>query len=102
METINVKRRDFLKTCALTGLAATVNAATPRGRDDRKVRLGFIGVGGRGSGLLGDCLKMTDVEITAICDVIPANLSKAQAAAEKAGQKKPAGYSKDEHDYKNL
>jgi hypothetical protein len=103
METLIRNRRDFLKTCALTGVAATLHAAnTPRGKDDRKVRLGFIGVGGRGSGLLADCVKMPDVEITAVCDVIEANLNRAQAVVEKAGGKKPAGYSKNEEDFLNL
>jgi len=102
METSNVNRREFIKACALSGVAATVSASTLRGKDDRKVRLGFIGVGGRGSGLLANCLTIPGVEITAISDVIAANLSKAQAVVEKAGGKKPAGYSKNEEDYRNL
>jgi hypothetical protein len=97
-----INRRDFITASALAGLAATMGKSARAGVDGRKVRLGFIGVGGRGSGLLANCLKMQDVEITAICDVLDANLARAQALVEKSGAKKPAGYSKGEEDFRNL
>jgi len=45
-----------------------------------KVRIGFIGIGGRGYGMLKHCFAdMNDVEITAICDIRPARMELADA-----------------------
>lgn len=68
----------------------------------RKVRLGFIGVGGRGSGLLRNCLHLPDVDVPAVCDLLPRNIQKAQDAVEKSGRPRPEGYSKNETHYRNL
>ena len=38
----------------------------------------------------------------AVCDVVPAKVAKAQAAVEKAGQPKPEGYTKGDHDFESL
>lgn len=37
----------------------------------QKVKVGFIGVGGRGNALLGDVLKSQQAELVAICDIRP-------------------------------
>jgi hypothetical protein len=42
------------------------------------------------------------VQIRAICDIRPDNLAKAQAAVEKSGRERPAGYSKNEESYLDL
>src|SRR5947207_1323540 len=55
-----------------------------------KVRVGLIGVGGRGSGLLGDLLAIEGVQVTALCDVVPAKVARGQAQAVRRGQKEPA------------
>ncbi len=65
-------RRDFLTrsataATALTfGLAATSSAAPGA---NARLRLGFIGVGNRGSQLLRSFTKHDDMEVAAICDV---------------------------------
>ena len=67
-------RRDFLGTTAAMGAAAPYLAAAqpaaakPAGPNDR-IRLGFIGVGDRGSQLVGEFLRQPSAEIVAICDV---------------------------------
>jgi hypothetical protein len=66
------------------------------------VRFGLIGHGGRGSSLLADLLHVPGVAVKAVCDVVPEKVARAQAAVEKAGQKRPEGYSKGEHDFENL
>jgi hypothetical protein len=66
------------------------------------VRFGLVGCGGRGSGLLRDVLGVPGVEVKAVCDVVPEKVQRAQAAAVKAGQKEPAGYSKGDHDFENM
>ena len=89
-------RRDFLaaSTSALTLGAMT---ATARGQDEPKaaravgandkIVLGFVGVGGMGSGLLNIFRKMPDVEVAAVCDVYEPH---ALRARETAGGKPEA------------
>ena len=67
-----------------------------------RVRLGIIGVGGRGTSLLRDLLTVENVEIKAICDLVPEKVEHAQKMVTDAGQPKPAGFSKGDSDFKNL
>ena len=68
-------RRSFLKTTfAATGLAAGLNAVNispvkAAFQAKKKIRVGFIGVGNRGSQLLGFFRQNEDVEVAALCDV---------------------------------
>lgn len=66
------------------------------------VRLGIIGVGGRGTSLLKDLLAVDKVEVKAICDVVPEKVTQAQKAVTSTGQPAPAGFSKGDWDFKNL
>ena len=89
MEEVN--RREFLEVSAGAALAVSLAAgcATTQTRPmslskhkgkatpSEKVVLGFIGVGGRGLGLMDDFMKHPDMEIAAICDLYPPNLEKA-------------------------
>ncbi len=67
-------RRSFLKnsTTSAAAVALGVNLAagtrTVRGANE-KIRVGFIGVGNRGTQLLTRFMKQDDVEVAAICDV---------------------------------
>jgi hypothetical protein len=67
-----------------------------------RVRLGIIGVGGRGSSLVRDLLAVENVEVKAICDLVPEKVARAQKAVTDAGQPQPAGFSKGEWDFKSL
>jgi predicted dehydrogenase len=67
-----------------------------------RVRLGIIGVGGRGSSLLRDLLAVDGVEVKAICDLVPEKVEHAQKAVTDAGQPKPTGFGKGDWDFKNL
>lgn len=67
-----------------------------------KVRIGFIGVGGRGSGLLRDLLAIDNVEIVAICDLVRDHALRAQDRSVKAGQKSPTLYTAGERDFEKL
>ena len=67
-----------------------------------KVRLGLVGCGGRGSGVLKEFLAVEGVEVTAVCDVVKDAALKAQAAVERAGHKPPAVYANGDHDFENL
>jgi len=125
-ETNDISRRSFLKQ-SVSGCAGALVASellssevAPKARGDEekkhsgatmmdvpfeareRVRLGIIGVGGRGSSLLRDLLAVENVEVKAICDLVPEKVARAQKAVTDAGQPEPAGFSKGEWDFKNL
>lgn len=76
-----------------TGAASM--ADVPFARHD-KVRMAFIGVGGRGMSLLRDCLAVPNVEVVAVCDIVSERVKAAQKRVVDAGQAEPKGF--DEHD----
>jgi predicted dehydrogenase len=73
-----VSRRTFAKATVVT--AASLASATrtrAQGANDR-VRLGFIGVGNRGSQLISAFLNHKDADIVALCDVYQPYLDRAK------------------------
>lgn len=54
------------------------------------VRVGFVGVGGRGQGQLHEMLAVEGARVTAVCDLVPAQVERARERVEKAGQPTPA------------
>ncbi|TCK75853.1 Gfo/Idh/MocA family protein [Acidipila rosea] len=64
-------------------------------------RIGFIGVGGRGTSLLGWFLAQ-NAQVVAICDVVQAKAEHAGQMTVKAGQKAPQLYTQGPHDYEAL
>jgi hypothetical protein len=117
-ESLRPDRRSFLKAgaaiaglgAALSGLRSVRAAEQPAGeaRTEFKVdpiktvRVGFVGVGGMGSGHLANYLRIDGVEVKAICDIVPAHVERAQNAVVKAGQPKPTGYSNGPTDFKRM
>ena len=98
-----ISRRKFIKASVVAGLSASVASATPLfGADDRKVRVGFVGVGGQGTNLLRTTLAMDDIEVPALCDINPDHLGRAQRMVERAGRPKPEGYSSGPEDFKRM
>ena len=116
-------RRKFLTLAGATSAGITLLAAagtasaksaTPRARPGQqrlfglkfppleKVRVGFIGVGSRGSSLLGNLLDIDGVEIKAVCDVVPDRVKSAQQRLLAKGQSEPAGYAKGETAFEEL
>jgi hypothetical protein len=116
-------RREFLTVAGATSLgigfvsgAATAKAGSslPRARRGQervfglkfpsmdKVRIGFIGVGNRGSSLLGNLLDIEGVEIKAVCDVVADRVKSAQRQVAAKGRPEPAGYSQGETAFEEL
>src|SRR5262245_24646779 len=88
-------RRSFLGAAAMA-LGRPVSAQM------RTVRVGFIGVGSRGTGLVRGALAHEAVEVRAICDINEEHLERARDLVEQAGRKRPEGYSRGVDDYKRL
>jgi predicted dehydrogenase len=92
-----IGRRDVLKAGAAAALAGSqaIGAGAP-------LRIGFVGVGARGTALMELLLKIGGVQVPAIADIDENNLRRAQTLVEKQGQPKPEGYSRGTTDFKRL
>ncbi len=99
-----MERRDFIKKTSAGLALATGSAISPISilKNEKKIRLGLIGVGARGMGHMGLLLKRKDVVITAICDVDQNRITEGIAKITEAGYKKPQTFGKDDYDYRNL
>jgi len=91
---MNTNRREFLKTTAWMGAAAMAAGCLSEGRKlcdssgapmhgftvppMKRVRVGFIGVGARGIGAVQRIAQIPGCEVTAISDINPAMLDRAQ------------------------
>ena len=126
MEESKMTRRGLLKTAGIAGAAAGLSGlpSLVLGNDGRwetlapvaagksmvgvpfekheKVRLGVIGVGGRGTGVLSNFLGVPGVEVKAVCDVVASKTAHAANMVEKAGQPRPTEYHNGDHDFENL
>ncbi len=80
------------------GTARAEEAAPER----RTVRLGFIGVGGRGRGLLATALSVGGVTIPAVCDIHGEAARAASEIVAGAGLPVPEVYTRNEHDYRRM
>ena len=91
VDPLKTTRRAFLKnsTAATAGAALGLNLiGTPALRSalgaNEKIRVGFIGVGNRGTQLLRGFMAQPDVEVAALCDVYEPYLSRSYADVGKA------------------
>lgn len=85
---MNKERRNFIKSSATMMAGASI--LTPNilfGKDDRKVRMAFVGLGGRGRGHMKRCIQRDDVEVMAICDIDPVAIEKSNKMLKDAGYK---------------
>ena len=116
-------RRTFLKSAlsasaAASGLAACQTVG-PYGRTPRsgasatymgdfaapaidRIRMGFIGVGGRGTGHVAQMLLMEGVDVVAICDDYAPAAEAAAKRCEDAERRRPAVYSDHELSFEDM
>ena len=84
-----MNRRHFLmSTAALTASTAVRGIASP----NETIRVGVVGCGGRGGGLVGAWPAIPNVEIVALCDVDESHIAAKLKTLEGKGLKKPATY----------
>ncbi|HOD82443.1 MAG: Alpha-N-acetylgalactosaminidase [Planctomycetes bacterium ADurb.Bin126] len=88
-------------TSALRGQAPAAKTASTPG-EPRPVRIGVIGTGGRGTGLLGGLLTMKGLDVPAVCDVRPAAAENARNMVLRAGRSACETYTAGEEDFKRL
>lgn len=112
-ETERWSRRRLLQVGAATavgvGISAQVRAeATPGAGSmvdapfvNREPRIAMIGVGGRGTSLLGNLLAANG-QIVAVCDVVPEKAQHAAGLITNAGQKAPELFTDGDHAYERM
>ncbi len=66
-----------------------------------KVRIGFIGIGSRGTGVVNRFARVEGVEIKALCDVVPERVEKAINNVKQYSHK-PEAYTGDDNAWKKL
>ncbi len=76
-----MKRRTFIKTSlatvATTAFASSSFANAPIPQTDRPVRVGFIGTGNRGTGVISEMSRNTNMQIIAVADLLQDKIDKA-------------------------
>jgi len=97
-----LSRREFLRLGVAAGVASRFGRASAAESFSGPTRLGFIGVGGRGTYLLRLFLQMKEVVVPAICDINENHLNRAQKIVQDARGNRPAGYSAGPTDYRRL
>ncbi|NMA26113.1 MAG: Gfo/Idh/MocA family oxidoreductase [Clostridiales bacterium] len=107
----NYNRREFLKkstTASFGSILSGIDIPEPslsqsasQAPGNKTIRLGFIGVGGRGQYHLSSALGIAGVEVPAICEVKPQRLYTAKRWIEESGRPTPTLYPGPE-DYKKL
>lgn len=83
------------------------NVVLPESRSNiqdgkKPLRLGFIGIGGRGSYHLNCALGIEGIEVPAICELKPVRLHQAKRWIEEAGLPTPRMYDRGPEDYRRL
>jgi len=97
-----MNRRDFIGTAAAAGAALAASGVERSGAQNRKLRIGVVGTGNRGRGLLGTMLAMEGLEFPALCDINEENLALAGDMVVKAGFPRPEAYSQGDHAFEKL
>jgi hypothetical protein len=103
-------RRNFVKLSTgvtiddadLSGNSFPKGTSLKKPASDKPIRLGFIGIGGRGSYHLNVALGIEGVEVPAICELKPVRLHQAKRWVEAAGLPTPRLYDRGPEDYKRL
>jgi myo-inositol 2-dehydrogenase / D-chiro-inositol 1-dehydrogenase len=90
MNSEGLNRRDFLTLsgAAVAGLA-NPSEAQPAAQERKTVRVGFVGVGGRGTALLRSTVKVPGVEVAVICDLDSQARLKASEFVQSTQNRKP-------------
>jgi hypothetical protein len=107
-------RRDFLKlssTAVAAGALAAKKAVAVEAQSSaaplvaspiETVRIGYVGIGGQGSGHVRNLLKVPGCRITAVCDIRPERTDWATKAVTAAGHPAPTAYNRGPRDFERL
>lgn len=98
-----LSRRELLQSSLAAGAAIALGTGAALAQSNpRPVRIGVVGVGDRGDSLIATLLSIPNIEIRAVCDVVPEHAGRGQDRVEKSGAKRPDSYTNGERDWENL
>ncbi len=111
-------RRDILKIGTAAGITTALGGFSLSGcsagaaklgfgpaRSDFKtapidtVNIGFVGIGGMGSGHVSNLLQIEGVRLKAVCDIRPERTTWAQQRVKELGQPEPTAYTRGDYDF---
>ena len=96
-------RSDVSRIAAAAGAGITSSAvAQGQAGAAAGVRLGFVGIGGRGSYHLDAALGIEGVEVPALCEIQQDRLERAAGWVEQSGRPAPRLYGRGERDFERL
>jgi predicted dehydrogenase len=95
-------RRRFLKGTAAASAALAFGLELQAGEGLAVARLGFVGVGARGTGLLKTVLDVPGAEVRAVCDIDEAAARNAQALVGARTGATPDAYTDGDRDWASL
>jgi hypothetical protein len=108
----DLNRRDLLKLGGAALAAGVLGTRTVEAAAQRTspltaaaidtVRIGFVGIGGQGSGHVENFLKIPGCRITAVCDIRSERTDWAVKAITEAGKPAPAVYNRGPRDFERL
>lgn len=99
MDTKNITRRNFVKNSALATLGAGLlpsDYLAAHTSEQKKLKIGVIGTGNRGTSHVRNLLQLPNCEVTAVCDLFQDRADNAATLCVQAGKKRPKVYCKTE------
>ena len=100
-----VSRRNFVKWGIAGAIGLSVNGISSSALPNdpkRTVRIGLIGIGGRGYTLLSTLMGMENLAFPAVCDIKPDRVAAARKMLAEHGHPQPEGYGRDEWAFTEL
>jgi predicted dehydrogenase len=100
-----ISRKEFMQYSAAAGLGMAAMGAgkpEPAAAQNKPLRIGFVGVGDRGSYHLDASLGFENVEVPALCDIKDSYLFRAKRWVEETGRPAPRLYNRGKTDFKRL
>jgi Glycosyl hydrolase 109, C-terminal domain/Oxidoreductase family, NAD-binding Rossmann fold len=112
----DLKRREFLKLGGAAVAAGAIGTSAPARAAAKvtqsagpfaappieTVRIGYVGIGGQGSGHVQNLLKIPGCRITAVCDIRPERTAWASKVIQEAGHPAPTAYTRGPRDFERL
>ena len=98
-----MNRRQFTQAAAAVAAAGPLaRAAAGPAENGKPVRIAFVGVGGRGAGMMRYTLGIKGVQVPAVCDVHAGRANNAASIVAGTGRKRPEAYTKSETDFQRM
>ena len=113
MKNKNYDRRNFLKISSvatggavLTGMGISkevvAKSMNPTTGNQKTLRLGFLGLGGRGQYHLSSALGIEGIEVPALCEIRQDRITESKKWVEDSGRPAPRLYDRGPEDYRRL